>query len=232
MNVADRHRARAVGTERARRRRRGRPAPGRPSPAGEHVARLPPMVAALRICGDPTVRAAWASAGSERRQRLGLQLGVGDAGAEAHAWPPAGRGSRSAAPGRDRRRRPSRRPVRRRWASLTSTIRSVPPASTSASGWRPSAATASSSDVRSQHAHGSELYKTSSHAAVDPGRQSPRRPRPSMPGPRASGYWGSRRSRASRRILRHGEVAHPLAVARHDVPRRVRQSTSRASASR
>ena len=37
---------------------------GRPSPAGEQVARLPPIVAALRICGEPTVRAAWASAGS------------------------------------------------------------------------------------------------------------------------------------------------------------------------
>ena len=31
---------------------------GRPSPAGEQVARLPPMVAALRIWGEPTVRAA------------------------------------------------------------------------------------------------------------------------------------------------------------------------------
>ena len=56
---------------------------GRPSPAGEHVPRLPPIVAALRICGEPTVRAAWASAGTSVGQRRPLQLGVGDAGAEA-----------------------------------------------------------------------------------------------------------------------------------------------------
>ena len=37
---------------------------GRPSPAGEQVTTLPPIVAALRICGDPTVRAAWPSAGT------------------------------------------------------------------------------------------------------------------------------------------------------------------------
>ena len=36
---------------------------GRASPAGEAVARLPPIVPRLRICGDPTVRAASASAG-------------------------------------------------------------------------------------------------------------------------------------------------------------------------
>ncbi len=37
---------------------------GSPSPAGEQVPRLPPSVPALRICGEPTVRAACASAGS------------------------------------------------------------------------------------------------------------------------------------------------------------------------
>ena len=39
---------------------------GKPSPAGEHVATLPPSVAACRICGEPTVRAAWLSAGTHR----------------------------------------------------------------------------------------------------------------------------------------------------------------------
>ena len=34
------------------------------SPAGEAVPRLPPTVPRLRICGDPTVRAAMASPGS------------------------------------------------------------------------------------------------------------------------------------------------------------------------
>ena len=38
---------------------------GRVSPAGEAVARLPPSVPALRIWGEPTVRAAWASAGNQ-----------------------------------------------------------------------------------------------------------------------------------------------------------------------
>ena len=33
------------------------------SPAGEAVPRLPPIVARLRIGGEPTVREAWASAG-------------------------------------------------------------------------------------------------------------------------------------------------------------------------
>jgi hypothetical protein len=37
---------------------------GSPSPAGLAVPMLPPIVAALRICGEPTVRAAAASAGS------------------------------------------------------------------------------------------------------------------------------------------------------------------------
>ena len=36
---------------------------GNVSPAGEHVPRFPPIVAALRICGDPIVRAASTSAG-------------------------------------------------------------------------------------------------------------------------------------------------------------------------
>ena len=37
---------------------------GTASPAGDAVARLPPIVPRLRICGEPTVRDAWASAGS------------------------------------------------------------------------------------------------------------------------------------------------------------------------
>ena len=37
---------------------------GSASPAGEAVPRLPPIVPRLRICGEPTVRAASASAGS------------------------------------------------------------------------------------------------------------------------------------------------------------------------
>ena len=37
---------------------------GSASPAGEAVPRLPPIVPRLRICGDPTVRDASASAGS------------------------------------------------------------------------------------------------------------------------------------------------------------------------
>jgi hypothetical protein len=37
---------------------------GRPSPAGEHVPRLPPSVPTLRIWGEPTVRDACASAGT------------------------------------------------------------------------------------------------------------------------------------------------------------------------
>ena len=55
---------------------------GSASPAGEAVARLPPIVPRFRICGDPTVR----EAPGERRQfggQLALhQFGVGDAGAE------------------------------------------------------------------------------------------------------------------------------------------------------
>ena len=37
---------------------------GSVSPAGDAVPRLPPIVPALRICGEPTVRAACASAGT------------------------------------------------------------------------------------------------------------------------------------------------------------------------
>ena len=37
---------------------------GSVSPAGDAVPRLPPTVPVLRICGLPTVRDAWASAGS------------------------------------------------------------------------------------------------------------------------------------------------------------------------
>ena len=39
------------------------------SPAGDDVPRLPPIVPRLRICGDPTVREASASAGSTSRSR-------------------------------------------------------------------------------------------------------------------------------------------------------------------
>jgi hypothetical protein len=37
---------------------------GSASPAGDEVPRLPPIVPRLRICGEPTVREASASAGS------------------------------------------------------------------------------------------------------------------------------------------------------------------------
>ena len=37
---------------------------GSASPAGDAVPRLPPIVPRLRICGEPTVRDAAASAGS------------------------------------------------------------------------------------------------------------------------------------------------------------------------
>jgi hypothetical protein len=37
---------------------------GSVSPAGEAVARFPPSVPVLRICGLPTVRAAWDRAGA------------------------------------------------------------------------------------------------------------------------------------------------------------------------
>ena len=56
---------------------------GNASPAGEDVARLPPSVPRLRICGEPTVRDAIASAGQHVGE-LGDHPGVGHAGADAH----------------------------------------------------------------------------------------------------------------------------------------------------
>ena len=52
------------------------------SPAGEAVPRLPPIVPRLRICGEPTVRDASASAGSDVAELAVLDLGVGQARAE------------------------------------------------------------------------------------------------------------------------------------------------------
>ena len=52
---------------------------GSVSPAGEAVARLPPIVPVLRIWGLPTVRAAWASAGSRVGQVGTEQPGEGGA---------------------------------------------------------------------------------------------------------------------------------------------------------
>ena len=49
---------------------------GNVSPAGDAVPRLPPIVPALRIWGEPTVRAAYASAG-EPEHRLALELREG-----------------------------------------------------------------------------------------------------------------------------------------------------------
>ena len=73
------------GRSRPRPRRRRRAAAGSRRPPGEAVPRLPPIVARLRICGEPTVRAASASAGSASRERPVLDLGVGEPGAEAQA---------------------------------------------------------------------------------------------------------------------------------------------------
>ena len=61
------------------------------------------MVAALRICGDPTVRAAWASAGSiDATGRT--QLGMGHPGTKTHRG-----GERVVAPRAQLGRRPTAR---------------------------------------------------------------------------------------------------------------------------
>ena len=85
-----RGRTRARG---AARRARSRPPPrsseirsgGSASPAGEAVPRLPPIVPRLRICGEPTVREASASAGQERGELRTHRVAVGEAGAEPNA---------------------------------------------------------------------------------------------------------------------------------------------------
>ena len=82
MNSLDRHRAPPGRRRQLDRRRRAPPAPGSPSPAGEQVPRLPPSVPALRICGDPTVRAAWASAGTIDASGPVQHLAVRDRGAD------------------------------------------------------------------------------------------------------------------------------------------------------
>ena len=55
---------------------------GNASPAGDAVPRLPPSVPRLRICGEPTVRDASASAGSSSAKRPLHRLSVGQPGAE------------------------------------------------------------------------------------------------------------------------------------------------------
>ena len=52
------------------------------SPAGDAVPRFPPIVPRLRICGEPTVRDASASAGRALGERALHRLGVGQARAE------------------------------------------------------------------------------------------------------------------------------------------------------
>ena len=84
QEVVDRHdAARRRATARRSWRRGPTARAGRRRPASP-VPRLPPIVPALRICGEPTVRAACARAGSELGQRRLHQLRVGDAGAEPH----------------------------------------------------------------------------------------------------------------------------------------------------
>ena len=106
-------------------------------------ARLPPTVPALRICGLPTVRAASASAGSKLRS--------GSASISAQVTPAprvivrcSGSGVHDESFGYTDEGDHRRLALRRRWPSLTSTIRSVPPASRVAPGLAFSPATASS----------------------------------------------------------------------------------------
>ena len=57
------------GRSRPRPRHVRRSSGGSASPAGDAVPRFPPIVPRFRICGDPTVREASASAGSSSRER-------------------------------------------------------------------------------------------------------------------------------------------------------------------
>ena len=65
--LGERQRARRRARSRARPRASATSSGGSASPAGDAVPRLPPIVPRLRICGEPTVRDASASAGSARQ---------------------------------------------------------------------------------------------------------------------------------------------------------------------
>ena len=106
---------------RARSRRRTTARTGRASPAGEAVPRLPPTVPRLRICGEPTVREASASAADLRE--LPQDPRVRDPGAEEHlavAFVPRAQLGHAA--------RVERSPSGRARSKFSATIRSVPPA--------------------------------------------------------------------------------------------------------
>ena len=117
---------------------------GSMSPAGEAVARLPPRVAALRICGEPTVRAAWA--------RAGTNLAREGSARSAHVVPAPRRNTLERSPSRlqpcssGTRSTATTLPTKR-VPRFTSTMRSVPPAITRASGSASRAAQASSMEV-------------------------------------------------------------------------------------
>ena len=117
---------------------------GRVSPAGDAVARFPPRVAALRICGEPTVRAAWARAGTNEARAGSAR--------SAHVVPAPRRRTSARSPSRLHPRSSGIRSTATTWSIVrtprfTSTMRSVPPARTSASGWAARDAQASSMDV-------------------------------------------------------------------------------------
>ena len=102
---------------------------GSASPAGDAVPRLPPIVPRLRICGEPTVREASASAGSSSASSAAIASVYVEPGAEPHgavlARPAvaarAPRSGSSSASGRAR-------------SKFSSTITSVPPSIGRASG--------------------------------------------------------------------------------------------------
>ena len=104
------------------------------------------MVAALRICGEPTVRAACASAGTSAASG-GRSSSAYVTAAPRRNVPAAGSWTQPRSSGSRRTDSTVRSSATASRDSLTSTITSVPPASTIAVGTSTSAASASSSDV-------------------------------------------------------------------------------------
>ena len=112
------------------------------SPAGEAVPRLPPIVPRLRICGEPTVREASASAGRSSASSRLHRLRVGETGRRAGAS--RSRATSPSAPATSARLRIVSGRAR---SKFSSTSRSVPPAIGRASG-RSALSLSASSSVR------------------------------------------------------------------------------------
>ena len=201
---------------------------GSPSPAGEQVARLPPTVPALRICGLPDRARRLGQRRQHRPQRLVLDLGPGHGRAERDRAGRRRRRSTSRARGRVTRRSQSASPSAPREAAVTLVdldhqVGATGQQRRSGIGGEPATA---SSRLMGTSTVTARLYKMSTGRSGSTMRAPPTRRR-SLDA--VLGWWelGIDLDQVVPQDLADHQVADPFVVGRHDIPRRLGSSWSR-----